>query len=212
MPTLMKPVDPASMSPATDAGPRLYGVIDVIRPDRIAGWAIDRADGAAALLIDIAREGRHVATVRADRTRKDLERGGVGTGRYGFSFEIAPPLEPGFDFTLAATARAADGFTADLRRTGGDPGPTPDRRLLERTFQAVSRLGQPARSDASAGLDALSDVVQRLEVAQARIEATLSGLAAPEPPSQAGLRILFAVTLAVALGSLALGVWSMLRP
>lgn len=209
MPTLIKPVDAAHVAPAADQGPRLYGVIDVIRPDRVAGWAIDRADSSAAVLIDITREGRPVGTVRADRTRKDLERGGVGTGRYGFSFEIAPPLEPGFDFTLSATARAADGFTTELRRAGGDPSPTPDRRLLERTFAEVSRLRQQARSDA--GLDALTEIAHRLEIAQARLDAALSGLAAPAPPSHTGLRLMLAVTLAIALGSLALGAWSMLQ-
>ena len=77
--------------------------MDVIRPDRIAGWAIDRADSQAALEIDVRREGRLVATVRADRFRKDLERGSVGTGRYGFACELTPPLEPGFEFTVSVT-------------------------------------------------------------------------------------------------------------
>ncbi len=123
MPTLMRPVDDALTPSGVDEatlGPRLYGVIDVIKPDRIAGWAIDRSDSQAALMIDIAREGVPVGTVRADRSRKDLERGGVGTGRYGFAFEMTPPLEPGFEFTVSATARAADGVHhhAASRRRG----------------------------------------------------------------------------------------------
>ena len=215
MSTLMKPIDdsPAPPEAQGDAGPRLYGVIDVVRPDRIAGWAIDRTDSAAALSIDIAREGKLVGSVRADRPRKDLERGGVGTGRYGFVFDLDPPLEPGFDFTLAVTARAADGFTTELRRAGGGADADPHRRLLERTFDEVRRLAEAGGRDAAApGLDALTAVAHRLEVVQARIEATLSALSAPEPPSQTGLRMLLAATLAIAIGSLALGVYSMLVP
>ena len=213
MSTLMKPADAAvaAVEDSAAVGPRLYGVIDVVLPNRIAGWAIDRTDSRASLLIDVTREGRPVATVRADRVRKDLERGGVGSGRYGFTCEISPPLEPGLEFTVSAIARAADGATAELRRAGA--GGSPDRRLLERIYEGVSRLGQDARGDAQAqGLEALTAAAHRLEVAQARIEATLSGLAAPTPPSQTGLRLLLTTTLAIALGSLALGVWSMLHP
>lgn len=213
MSTLMKPVD-AGLAPSDDpaaVGPRLYGVIDVVSPNRIAGWAIDRTDDRAALLIDVTREGRPVATVRADRIRKDLERGNVGTGRYGFNCEITPPLEPGLEFTIAATARAADGATTELRRPGG--GAAPDRRLLERIFDGVSRLRQDAQGDAQAqGLEALTAAALRLEVAQARIEAALSSLDAPAAPSHAGLWRLLAVTLTIAIGSLALGVWSMFYP
>ena len=115
-----EPLDPAAPVPVAPIGPRLHGVVDVIRPDRIAGWAIDRADSHAALEIDIRREGRVVATVRANRFRKDLERGSVGTGRYGFSCELTPPLEPGFEFTVTGMARTADGrqFRTAARRRG----------------------------------------------------------------------------------------------
>ena len=54
-----------------------------------------------------------MATVHADRHRRDLERGGVGTGRYGFVCELDPPLQPGFEFTVSATARTADGAACE---------------------------------------------------------------------------------------------------
>ena len=60
---------------AEDIGPRIYGVIDVLRADRVAGWAIDRSDAAAALDIDILRDGRVIRTVRADRHRARTCRG-----------------------------------------------------------------------------------------------------------------------------------------
>jgi hypothetical protein len=193
-------------------GPRLYGVIDVLRSDRIAGWAIDRADSAATVEVEIRREGRVVATVRADRMRRDLERGGVGTGRYGFACDLSPPLDPGFEFTVAAVARRADGATCELRRAGpAETSENAERRLVERIFQLVSQPPDASPIPA-AEIERLVEVAQRLEVAQARIDAALSALDAPQPPSQAGLRALLGVALAVALLSLGLGIVSMLPP
>ncbi len=121
-----------------DGGPRIYGVVDVVRPDRVAGWVIDRRDDRSALDVEVRREGRLVATVKAARPRRDLEKAGVGTGRYGFACTIEPPLEAGFEFTLAVTARAADGTVEPLRRPAS-AAPDPDRRLLERIFETVGR-------------------------------------------------------------------------
>ena len=63
----------ASPDPATS---RVYGVVDLLRDNRIAGWAIDRADAAAAVTVDIHRNGRLISSVVADRHRPDLEKGG----------------------------------------------------------------------------------------------------------------------------------------
>lgn len=65
--------------------PRLYGVVDILRSDRVAGWVIDRTDPALCATVELRREGRLVATATASRPRKDLERQAVGTGAYGFS-------------------------------------------------------------------------------------------------------------------------------
>ena len=197
-----------------DAGPRIYGVVDVVRSDRIAGWAIDRGDSRASLDVDIRREGRVVATVRADRLRKDLERNGVGTGRYGFACSLEPPLEPGFEFAVSATARTPDGVTAELGRFGGAAAATdPERRLLERIFEEVSQIRseraheKPPEEQLTA--ESLAELIRRLEVVQARVEAALGGIEAPKPRPLTGLRVLVGVSLAVGIGSLALGLWSM---
>lgn len=192
---------PAARLPGPDAGPRLYGVVDVVRPDRVAGWAIDRRDAGAALEIEVRREGQAIATVKAARPRRDLEKAGVGTGRYGFSCELDPPLEPGFEFTIAVTARAADGTTEPLRRPAARAC-DPDRRLAERIFEEVRRPAATAE---------VRDAVERIEVAQARIEAALAALDAPGPPAPArSLRLLVGVALALAVTSLAVGIASML--
>jgi len=194
-------------SAAGDPGPSLYGVVDILRPDRIAGWVIDRRDSRAALDVEIRREGRLVATIKAAHLRRDLERTGVGTGRYGFSCDLDPPIEPGFEFTLAATARATDGTTQELRRPSSQAGSDPNRRLLERVFEEIRRQ---ADHPAAGTLVELRDIVQRLEVAQARIEAGLDALETPlTPPTHAGPKVLLAVAITTAATSLAIGLFSM---
>lgn len=213
----LKPETPPATGP--DGGPRLYGVMDVLRLDRVAGWAIDRTDAAAALEIEIRREGRPVATVRADRLRKDLERGGLGTGRYGFTCTLEPPLEPGFEFTVTAVARSADGALLDLKRPGAaTQSPDRERRMLERLYEEVTaianRLAAPpppaAPAPHEAAEAALADAVRRIELTQLRVEAALSAVAPPAPPEIKGLRVIAVTALALAAGSLALGLWSLL--
>jgi hypothetical protein len=196
-----------------EAASRLYGVIDVIRSNRIAGWAIDRSDPRAALDIDILRDGQVIATVRADRQRRDLETSGLGTGRYGFSATIEPPIEPGFEFTIEARARAADGEAAELKRGGaaasaGDP----VRRLLEGVhlrIRDLARAGEVARLDEATRLE---DLVARVEVAQVRLERSLDQVAAGGASAGRGIRALVALSLALGLGSLGLGLVSLWQP
>jgi hypothetical protein len=214
--------DAKSGIPAEDVGPRIYGVIDVVKLDRIAGWAIDRTDAAAALEVDILREGRVVRTVRADRQRADLVKGGVGSGAYGFRADIAPPVEAGFEFTLTAVARSADGARAELRRVGAAAvAQEPAARLTERTYECVSRLTATVarietqtgggRLAAQAGVERLNEMIERLELVQARVEATLvASEQAQAPDTDGGLARIVYATLAIALGSLATGVWSLL--
>lgn len=200
------PAEAAAALP-DDGGPRLYGVVDVVKPDRIAGWVIDRRDARAALDVEIRREGRLVATARADRPRRDLEKGGVGTGRYGFAVELDPPLEPGFEFTLTATARAADGTTETLRRPAAQAA-DPDRLLLQRIFEEVRRPAPEPSEPAE-----LREILARVELAQARIEAALAAVEPPAAPAvPRGLRVTVGVALALAATSLAVGIASMLLP
>jgi hypothetical protein len=195
-------------------GPRVYGVIDVLRADRVAGWAIDRGDSAAAVEIEVHREGRRVASLRADRHRRDLETGGVGTGSYGFLAELSPPLEPGFGFTVSVVARAADGTKAVLKRAGTAAAElSPDRRLLERVFEEQLRLRRDPLPGAGAEAERLRAAVERIEVVQARLEAALpEERTAPGRRADGGLRAIVFVTLGIALGSLGLGLYSLWLP
>ena len=137
---------------------------------------------------------------------------GVGTGRYGFACDLEPSLEHGFEFTVTATARASDGVSTELKRPGSKMPANPDRRLAERVFEEVMRLGQRSgepESQSRTTPDELREVVQNIEIAQARIEATLAAIEPMASPSQLGLKLILGVSLAVAVISLALGIYSM---
>lgn len=205
-PAAAEPLDPV----AADGGPRIHGVVDVIRRDRVAGWAIDRADPGAHVAVRLEREGRVVAEGRADRHRKDLEKGGVGTGLYGFSLPLDPPLEPGMEFTLAVTAHTRDGAETRLRAPKAEAA-RPESRLLERVFGEVAEIratleGLETRL-ASAAPEA-ARALERVEVIQTRLEAALAGLETPAPPPGRGLVLLAGAALATAAVSLALGLVS----
>lgn len=211
------PEEPAQSTPPTTAppaeiGPRVYGVFDLVRPDRVAGWAIDRASSAAAVEVEIHRDGQLIATVRADRHRADLEKGGVGTGDYGFGAAIAPPVEPGFEFTVTAIARAPDGTRGELKRGARGGAVAPEQRVIERLYEEVLRLGraQALARAPSDNVDRLADLVNRVEMAQIRLEAALAGAERPMAhASDGGLRPILIVTAAIALGSLVLGLYSL---
>jgi hypothetical protein len=209
--------DPApAPTPQADPGPRLYGVIDVVKPDRIAGWAIDRGDAAAAVEVEIRREGKPIRTVRADRHRADLAKGGVGTGDYGFRAEIDPPIEAGLEFTLTAVARTADGVEAELSRVGPAlRSADPSLRVVERVYEEVTRLREALRRSEARAAEpearAIAETLERVELVQARIEAALAAAPdAPQPARDAGLKAIALAALATAALSLGVGIWSML--
>lgn len=205
------PIAIAGPDTAQGDGPRLYGVIDVIKPERIAGWVIDRTDPAACTEVDLMREGRVVATQTANRPRKDLERNGVGTGHYGFSIPLDPPLESGMDFTLSIVARSKDGVecpvlpTARLAATRTQP----DQKILERVFTEVTTLRGEMEQERSRLEEAMAAQAGRIEMVQMRIEAALSQV---EPPAVQSPRAVWGLAwagAAIAGVSLAIGVWSL---
>lgn len=201
-------------SNAEDPQQRVFGVIDLVRPNRVAGWAVDRANSAVSVQVDIHRDGRLVQTVTADRHRPDLAKGGIGSGHYGFAAEIDPPLDPGFEFTLAATARAADGSRAALKSVVPvENAPSLDTRLLQAIHlatQALMHRPLPARLPVDPMIERLADMIARIEVMQARIEACMpdTGAATPLRPDKS-LRGIVCFTALVALMSLGLGIASL---
>jgi hypothetical protein len=198
-----QPTSPETPTPVVVTG-RLHGALDMVRADRIGGWAIDRTNRGAAVEVDVFREGTRVATLRADRPRKDLARGEEEPGNHGFTLALDPPLEPGFEFTIVAVARAGEA-SVELRRAGGGGPATPERRILERIFEDLAELRRqaPAAGDPA-------EALQRIELAQARIEAALAAVEAPAPPAPRDLWTIALAALAIGAASLVLGIVSML--
>ncbi len=186
---------------------RVNGVFDLPAPGRVSGWAIDRADPDATVEVELCRDGELIAKVRADRHRPDLERGGIGTGCYGFSVELDPPMDPAFAFTLTARAITADGASGPLRPVAkATPSDDPTRQLLERIYAQMAEL----RMD----IDGLRDTdtaqtLERIELAQARLDLIAAEVPAPAPQGS-GFRAAVTVSLVASMAALGLGLWSVL--
>ncbi len=61
-----------------------HGTLDRVTAESIDGWAFDPARPDAAIAVAIFDGETKIATVRADRYRKDLEEAGHGDGRHAF--------------------------------------------------------------------------------------------------------------------------------
>ena len=91
--------DQTPIPPATRE-PLLYGVVDVLRADRVAGWVIDRTDPARNATVEIRREGMMFACDMASDERvakvveKLLEYGVISFWflSHPYSFRLSPPL------------------------------------------------------------------------------------------------------------------------
>lgn len=199
---------------------RINGVFDLPTPGRLSGWAIDRADPNAAVDVEIHSQGRLIAKVRADRHRADLERGGIGTGNYGFSVDLDPPIDPGMAFTLSVQAFAADGTSGPLRAVAkAKPSTDPGQVLLQQIYQQMAdmraemadvrhNLSKPADA---AEWQSCSETLDRIELAQARLDLIAAGTdTAPRDTGQSGLRLAVGIALASGLSALGLGLWSVL--
>lgn len=193
--------------------PRLYGVIDVLRPDRVAGWVIDRTDPARCATVELRREGRLIATAAANRPRKDLERQSVGTGAYGFAFTLDPPLEDGMEFTIAVTARSHDGVDLSLSPVAGAAKDiSAEKRALGQVLSQLTGLRAEIaglQRKMAAEADGRAQFQERLELVQLRLERWVS---AEEPPRRGAPGWLTGIAVAGALlgaGSLALGLLSL---
>lgn len=204
--------DQTPIPPATRE-PLLYGVVDVLRADRVAGWVIDRTDPARNATVEIRREGRLIGTVTANRPRKDLERQAVGTGAYGFAFAFDPPLEEAMEFTVAVKARSQDGAELVLQPVANAARTiSAEKRALGRILGELADLrddiGGLQRNLASAE-QGRQTFQERLELVQLRIETAVSAMAAP-PATQSGWLAAVAIGGAViAVGSLAIGIFSL---
>lgn len=198
---------------STAKEPRLYGVIDVLRSDRVAGWVIDRTDAARCATVEIRREGRLIGTVSANRLRKDLERQAVGTGAYGFAFNFEPPLEDGMEFTVALTAKSHDGVELPLQTTVRAAAQfSAEKRALGRILAELVELRDDIgklRQEMVSGEAGRTELQGRLELVQLRLESEISAVEAPERETSRWLAGIAVTGAVIALGSLSVALFSL---
>jgi autotransporter-associated beta strand protein len=84
----------------------LRGYVDIVQPDRIAGWAQNADYPDAPVCLDIYANGRLIGQTLANRYRADLENAGIG-GRHGFAFTPAAGIR--FAVDTVEVRRSLDG-------------------------------------------------------------------------------------------------------
>ena len=214
-PTL--PTGRQSLARRTAAEPGVIGFIDRVQGNRISGWALDRIDPKAPVEVAILVDGREAARARADRFRRDLERGGFSNGHHAFEATLESVIEEGQAHRVEAFAECVDGARVALvNRPAGQPRPTPpgprpasegDQVLLEiralrdriEGLAAASPEGPPVAIGGAGDFletlveleNLLPSVVARLDafdVVQARLEAAISRLEDRLSPEAGGIR------------------------
>lgn len=193
--------------------PRLYGVIDVLRTDRVAGWVIDRTDASRTATVEIYCEGRCIGTVKADRPRKDLERQSVGTGAYGFVFPLEPPIEEGMEFTISVTAQSYDGVKLQLSPAARAAATvSAEKRALGRILAEISELRQEIGGLKTAVVSAEESSARfqdRLEHVQLRLEHGIASSDTPKPHAPGWLAAVAISGGILAAGSMILALLSL---
>jgi hypothetical protein len=116
------------------SGPSIVGYIDRIDGARISGWAWDRTQPNLTIDVEIRIGDRVVATVRADRLRKDLARSGTGNGYHAFEAVLPQPVADSERSLVTALARA------DAQ---SDPVPLVNRAVEPPTIEATASAPPP---------------------------------------------------------------------
>jgi hypothetical protein len=104
------------------ASPAIVGYIDRIDGTRVSGWAWDRNQPDVSVDVEIRIGAKTVATVRADRLRKDLARSGTGNGYHAFEATLEVPVAEA-DRSLVSAVASVEGQPGSiaLANRAGDP-------------------------------------------------------------------------------------------
>jgi len=90
----------------------LRGNVDVVTPEKIAGWAQNSEYPEAPVCLDIYSGGRLIGQTLANRYRGDLVRAGLGSGCH--SFEFVPPAGLNFAPDAVEVRRSLDGASLNF--------------------------------------------------------------------------------------------------
>ncbi len=78
----------------------LEGHLELVRHDRIAGWARDPEMPTARVALVVLANGAEIGRVMADRYRRDLAAAGIGDGCHGFELAVPGGLEAAWPHTI----------------------------------------------------------------------------------------------------------------
>lgn len=83
--------------------------VDVVRNNRVLGWAADLRDPDKFVTVDVYSGERLIGSAIADQFREDLLRAGMGHGRHAFACDL-PAVDRPTTMTLRARVRGSDNF------------------------------------------------------------------------------------------------------
>ena len=75
-----------------ETGFEAIGWIDYIDNHRVAGWVWNKNDPADRLNVVVRQDGVELSEIKACAYRSDLEKAGIGDGRYSFDVRFVQPL------------------------------------------------------------------------------------------------------------------------
>ncbi len=78
----------------------LEGHLDLVRHDRIAGWARDPRIPTAPVALAVLANSAEIGRVLADRYRRDLAAAGIGGGCHGFELVVPGGLAAAWPHTI----------------------------------------------------------------------------------------------------------------
>lgn len=94
---------------------RLNGRVDALDGNRLHGWIWDEARPEEHLVVRVLRDGALVQESKADQSRIDLRRNGIGDGRHAFSMELDDAAVAARDALTIVGVSQTTGVELELR-------------------------------------------------------------------------------------------------
>ncbi|MCO5091281.1 hypothetical protein [Bosea sp. (in: a-proteobacteria)] len=156
---------------------RLNGRIDALDGNRLHGWIWDETRPDQAVTVKLSCDGKVVAETRADQSRIDLRRNGIGDGKHAFSLELDAALVAARGRLSVVGISPETGAELELRLPAADELAAeaaiavPLARFFDKVevLIALNRRGQLAQKELNEKLDRIA---ARLEENHALAEAT----------------------------------------
>ncbi|MGI9336124.1 MAG: hypothetical protein ACR2RL_23505 [Gammaproteobacteria bacterium] len=149
----------------------LEGYLDAVEARRVYGWVRNPDAISERCSVTVRLGDRELGTVVADRNRVDLEKAGIGDGKYAFQHALDDALDEAQRAEVTAEARSADGSaTLQLERFDRTAPRTAGGGPLDWLKPVLTRLAaHQSRSFAKQG-ETLDNVAAALEALERRLE------------------------------------------